>query len=49
LRNEDEDIFIDMEKRYLVKISFRAEEGLHPEEFEVFDAITNKRLAKEER
>ena len=49
LRNEDEDIFIDMEKRYLVKISFRAEGGLHPEEFEVFDAITNKRLAKEER
>ena len=49
LRNEDEDIFIDMEKRYLVKISFRAEEGLHPEEFEVFDAITNKRLAREER
>ena len=49
LRNEDEDIFIDMEKRYLVKISFRSEEGLHPEEFEVFDAITNKRLAREER
>jgi ribonuclease G len=49
LRNEDGDIFIDMEKRYLVKISFRAEEGLHPEEFEVFDAITNKRLAREER
>ena len=49
LRNEDEDIFIDMEKRYLVKISFRAENGLHPEEFEVFDAITNKRLAKVER
>jgi len=38
-----------MEKRYLVKISFRAENGLHPEEFEVFDAITNKRLAKVER
>jgi len=49
LRNEDEDIFIDMEKRYLVKISFRAENGLHPEEFEVFDAISNKRLAKVER
>jgi len=48
LRNEDEDIFIDMEKRYLVKISFRAELGLHPEEFEVFDAITNKRLAQVE-
>ena len=49
LRNEDEDIFIDMEKRYLVKISFRAEERLHPEEFEVFDAITDKRLARESR
>ena len=36
LRNEDEDIFIDMEKRYLVKISFRGELGLHPEAFEVF-------------
>ena len=49
LRNEDEDIFIDMEKRYLVKISFRGELGLHPEEFEVFDAITNKRLAQVEQ
>jgi len=38
-----------MEKRYLVKISFRGEPGLHPEEFEVFDAITNKRLAEMER
>jgi len=49
LRNEDEDIFIDMEKRYLVKISFRAGEGFHPEEFEVYDDISNKRLAKAER
>ena len=49
LRNEDEDIFIDMEKRYLVKISFRGELGLHPEAFEVFDAITNKRLAQVEQ
>ena len=49
LRNEDEDIFIDMEKRYLVKISFRAGEGSHPEEFEVYDDISNKRLAKVER
>ena len=49
LRNEDEDIFIDMEKRYLVKISFRAEKGMHPEEFEVYDASSNKRLAKVDR
>ena len=49
LRNEDEDIFIDMEKRYLVKIAFRAEETLHPEEFEVYNAISNKLLAKDER
>ncbi len=49
LRNEDEDIFIDMEKRYLVKISFRAEKGMHPEEFEVCDATSNKRLAKVDR
>ena len=46
LRNEDEDIFIDMEKRYLVKISFRSEENMHQEEFEVYDANTNKSLAK---
>ena len=45
LRNEDEDIFIDMEKRYLVKISFRDGDNLHPEEFEVYDDISNKRLA----
>jgi ribonuclease G len=49
LRNEDEDIFIDMEKRYLVKISFRAEKGMHPEEFEVYDASSNKRLARVDR
>ena len=49
LRNEDEDIFIDMEKRYLVKILFRAEKGMHPEEFEVYDATSNKRLAKVDR
>ena len=49
LRNEDEDIFIDMEKRYLVKISFRAEKGMHPEEFEVYAASSNKRLAKVDR
>jgi ribonuclease G len=49
LRNEDEDIFIDMEKRYLVKISFRAEKGMHPEEFEVYDANSNKRLATVDR
>ena len=49
LRNEDEDIFIDMEKRYLVKILFRAEKGMHPEEFEVYDASSNKRLAKVDR
>ena len=49
LRNEDEDIFIDMEKRYLVKISFRGELGLHPEAFEVFEAITNKSLAQVEQ
>ena len=49
LRNEDEDIFIDMEKRYLVKISFRDGESLHLEEFEVYDDISNKRLAKVDR
>ena len=49
LRNEDEDIFIDMEKRYLVKISFRAEEVMHEEEFEVYDANNNKSLAKIDR
>ena len=49
LRNEDEDIFIDMEKRYLVKISFRSEENMHQEEFEVYDANTNKSLAKIDR
>ena len=49
LRNEDEDIFIDMEKRYLVKISFRAEHGMHQEEFEVYDADSNESLVKIDR
>ena len=38
-----------MEKRYLVKISFRSEENMHQEEFEVYDANTNKSLAKIDR
>ena len=49
LRNEDEDIFIDMEKRYLVKISFRAEENMHQEEFEVYDANNNTSLVRANR
>jgi ribonuclease G len=45
LRTEDEKIIIDMEKRYFGKLSFRADETLHAEQFKIYNAANNQELA----
>ena len=44
LRKEDEDLIINMEKKHLVKLSFRAEPELHAEQFKIYNANTDKEL-----
>lgn len=44
LRNEDERLFIEMEKKYFGKLSFKPEPSLHAEEFKIFNAITNSEI-----
>ena len=44
LRKEDENLIINMEKKHLVKLSFRAEPDLHAEQFKIFNGVTNKEL-----
>ena len=46
LRNEDEKLIIEMEKKYFGKLSFRPEASLHAEEFRIFNAINNKELGR---
>ena len=41
LKTEDEQLFIDMEKRYFGKLCFKPEPSLHAEEFKIFNAVTN--------
>lgn len=45
LRHEDEELLIEMEKRYYGKLSFRADPNFHAEEFKIINAITNAELA----
>jgi ribonuclease G len=45
LRNEDEHLIIELEKRYFGKLSFRGEPTLHAEQFKIVNAITNEELA----
>ncbi len=45
LRTEDEQLLIELEKRYFGKLTFRADPALHLEEFRVFNALTNEELA----
>lgn len=45
LRNEDEQILIDMEKKFFGKLTFRSAPEFHPEQFKVINAISNKELA----
>jgi ribonuclease G len=45
LRNEDEKHLIEMEKRYFGKLSFRADPGLHAEQFKIVNVANNEELA----
>ena len=47
LRKEDEDLIINMEKKYLVKISFRADPELHAEQFKIYNGVTDKEMVSE--
>lgn len=45
LRTQDEKLLIEMEKRYFGKLSFRADPGLHAEQFKILNALNNEELA----
>jgi ribonuclease G len=45
LRTEDEKHLIEMEKRYFGKLSFRADPGMHAEQFKIVNAANNEELA----
>ena len=45
LRTEDEKHLIEMEKRYFGKLSFRADTGMHAEQFKIVNVETNEELA----
>ena len=45
LRTEDEKHLIEMEKRYFGKLSFRADPGMHAEQFKIQNVTTNEELA----
>jgi len=45
LRNEDEKLLIDLEKRYFGRLSFRAEPGMHAEHFKIINVANNEELA----
>jgi ribonuclease G len=44
LRTEDEQLLIDMEKKYYGKLSFRADPAFHAEEFKIYNSLTNEEL-----
>jgi ribonuclease G len=44
LRTEDEKHLIEMEKRYFGKLSFRADTGMHAEQFKIQNVSTNEEL-----
>ncbi len=45
LRTEDEKHLIEMEKRYFGKLSFRADTGMHAEQFKIVNVATNEEMA----
>jgi ribonuclease G len=45
LRTEDEKHLIEMEKRYFGKLSFRADTGMHAEQFKIVNVESNVELA----
>jgi ribonuclease G len=44
LKSEDEKFLIELEKKYYGKLSFRAEPAFHPEQFKIFNGLTNQEL-----
>ena len=46
LRTRDEQLLIDLEKRFFAKLSFRPEPNFHNEQWRVYDASTNTELAQ---
>ena len=45
LRKEDEQILIDMEKKFFGKLTFRGDPAFHAEQYKVLNAVTNEELA----
>jgi ribonuclease G len=45
LRTEDEKHLIEMEKRYFGKLSFRADTGMHAEQFKIVNVENNEEMA----
>ena len=45
LRKEDEQILIDMEKKFFGKLTFRADPAFHAEQFKILNALTNEEVA----
>jgi ribonuclease G len=45
LRTEDEKHLIELEKRYFGKLSFRADPGMHAEQFKIVNVANNEELA----
>jgi ribonuclease G len=45
LRKEDEDLIINFEKKYFVKLEFRADTSFHAEQFKIIDGSNNRELA----
>jgi ribonuclease G len=45
LRNEDEKLITEMEKRYFGKLIFRAEPAMHAENFKIYNAATNEEIS----
>jgi ribonuclease G len=44
LREEDEELLVDIERRYAGRLSFRADASFHQEKFMITNAITNEEL-----
>jgi ribonuclease G len=45
LRTEDEQLLIELEKRYFGKLSFRADPAFHSEQFKIVNVATNEEMA----
>jgi ribonuclease G len=46
LRTEDENLFIELEKKYYGKLAFRAEPNFHAEQFKIVNGVTNEELVR---